>query len=77
MELRMYINGELIDSIPLLKNVFYLTDEIEYLKYTMQEKNEGFIAESEEEPEFLLENMPSCMNINNFYMPDLLKNKDN
>jgi hypothetical protein len=77
MELRMYINGELVDAIALSKNVFYLTEEIEYLKFTLQEKNEGFIAESEEEPEFHLENIPSCMNISNFYPADLLKIKEN
>ncbi len=73
----MYINGELVDALPLSKNVFYLIEDIEYFKYTLQEKNEEFIAESEEEPEFLLENMPKCMTISNYYTPDLLKIREN
>ncbi|HEY1114088.1 MAG TPA: hypothetical protein VGE66_11035 [Chitinophagaceae bacterium] len=61
MQLNMYIDGVLVDSMEVFPSADYKV-HVDWLKYQLLEKHGELIATSEVSPQFMLEGVPSKMN---------------
>lgn len=62
MDLKMFIEGKLIDSAQVSTVKLHIPGYINSLKAELEEKNEDIIDLSNEEPQFFLDAVPSSMN---------------
>lgn len=62
MELKMFLGGQLVDSVKFHAHQLNQPGHIEALKMEMEEKNEDILDLSEEKPQFFIETVPSLMN---------------
>jgi len=63
MYLKMYIGKELIENIPILTKDQYLNGHLQQLKQELEEKHEDIIDLSRQEPEYVIDGIPSRMNV--------------
>jgi hypothetical protein len=62
MDLKMFLNGQLIDTKAIAILRLNSPGYIHLLKMEMEESNEDIIDLSNEEPQFFIDHVPSSMN---------------
>ena len=70
MDLKMFIGPQLIDVIKINQYQFDKPGYIQFLKTEMEEKNADIIDLRNEEPQFFVDNVPSCMNKARLCLPE-------
>jgi hypothetical protein len=66
MDLKMFLAGQLIDTVRMNTYQLNLPGYIQGLKMEMEERNEDILDLSDEEPTFFIETVPSSMNLKQF-----------
>lgn len=66
MELKMFLGGQLVDTVNFPAHRLNQPGHIETLKMQMEEKNEDILDLSIEQPQFFIETVPSSMNSKKF-----------
>jgi hypothetical protein len=68
MYLKMYINKNLVENIPLAKTQVELPGYIQGLRLLLEEKHETIIKKSKEKPEFFIDGLESRMNLSTYLL---------
>jgi hypothetical protein len=63
MDLKMFLGNECIDSRKINAMKLNTPGYIDSLRFEMEERNEGIIDLSNEEPTFYIDTIPSAMNV--------------